>query len=178
MLTAAENCVKMIPRCSVPVLEIYDVIDKSDIPNPIKQFQAHSKIWISRSLKWPQVSWKATKLLTLGLKMPPLNVLPRPWPTVLENWSLLTATIYSLNLYYITSVLSHSSNYESKTLPKILTITTRLRTIPAKILTLLTKCICTVTVIASFAVNELDQNASPQLPVISHFQLCCHDLLL
>lgn len=56
MLTAAENCLRMILRCSVPVLEIYDLTDKFDIPNPIKQFEACNKyeyaaVW--NGLKYP-----------------------------------------------------------------------------------------------------------------------------
>lgn len=68
-------------------------------------------------------------------KMPPL--LPRPWSTVLENWSLLMATIYSLNLYYTSSILSNNSNNMNQNhFQRFLTIAASLRTIPAKILTL------------------------------------------
>lgn len=179
MLSAAENYVKMILRCSAAVLEIYDSTDKFDIANPVKQCQTHSKIWICQSLKCPQLSRKATKSLVLSLKMPPLNVLPRPRSAVLESWSLLMATIHSLNLYYITSIFSNNShNMNQKHFQRFLTITTRLRTILARISTLLIKCICMVTGIATFAVNKSDQNTSPQLPVTSHFKLWCHDLFL
>lgn len=80
-------------------------------------------------------------------------------------------------LPYSTS-LQRLKQYEPKPLPKFLTKTTRPGTIPAKISTLLPKCICMVAGTASFAAHESDQNTSPWLPVISCFQLCCHDLFL
>lgn len=136
VFTVAENCVKTILRCypSLRNLWLDRQVWHSKSNKTVPSLQQNMNM--SQSEMAP-VIWKATKWLTSSLKMPPLNVLPRPWSTVLENWSLLTVTIYSLNLYHISSILSNNSNnmYQNH-FQRFLTITASLRTIPAKILTL------------------------------------------
>lgn len=126
-LPGAETCVNTALGCSAPVLEIYDSMDKFNIPKPSKQSWVHSKIWICHSLRWLQVSWKATKWMMLSWKTSPASVFPRLRSTGLENWFLPMITIHSFQLY------SSPIQYKSKTLPWILAVTIGLRTIAARV---------------------------------------------
>lgn len=110
VLTAAENCVKMILRSFVPVLRVL-WLDR--------------QVWHSKSNRTVSSSQQNMNMLQselasnipesyqisyVDLENATSECASRPWSTVLENWSLPMATIYSLNLYCTASVLSNSLN--------------------------------------------------------------------